>query len=129
MPALLEEGRDNGLRDLAARREGLSPTVSGSVWMMTHWANFNALSDENQHGPLLFALRNRTVQSLVLIPTRLKRSAPVSSVCIRSSAKDPNDIARKKMDELLYGDTLRLASQRDEGHRDPLTRDDLIAAH
>ena len=49
---------------------------------------------------------------------------------IRSSEKDPNDIARKKMDEMLYGDHPYGSSL--DGTVESvtaLTRDDLIAAH
>jgi zinc protease len=49
---------------------------------------------------------------------------------IRSSAKDPNDIARKKMDELLYGDhPYGSPLSGTEETVTALTRDDLVAAH
>ena len=128
MTGLLEEGAgDMDARDFARTAEGLASSFRFSV-------DDDALSvssrflTENQDASI--ALLKQALQTPRFDPDAIERVRGQVLSGIRSSAKDPNDIARKKMDELLYGDhPYGSPLSGTEETVTALTRDDLVAAH
>ena len=128
MTGLLEEGAgDMDARDFARAAEGLASSFRFSV-------DDDALSvssrflTENQDASI--ALLKQALQTPRFDPDAIERVRGQVLSGIRSSAKDPNDIARKKMDELLYGDhPYGSPLSGTEETVTALTRDDLVAAH
>jgi zinc protease len=128
MTGLLEEGAgDMDARAFARAAEGLATSFRFSV-------DDDALSVsgrflvENQDASV--ALLKQALQAPRFDSEAIERVRGQVLSGIRSSEKDPNDIARKTMDGLLYGDhpyaTDRTGTEQSVT---ALTRDDLVAAH
>ena len=128
MTGLLEEGAgDMDARAFARAAEGLATSFRFSV-------DDDALSVsgrflvENQDASV--ALLKQALQAPRFDPEAIERVRGQVLSGIRSSEKDPNDIARKTMDGLLYGDHPYATDQSGtEQSVTALTRDDLVAAH
>jgi len=128
MTGLLEEGAgEMDAREFARASEGLATRFRFSV-------DDDALSVssrflvENQDASV--ALLKEALQNPRFDEEAIERVRGQVLSGIRSSAQDPNDIARETMDGLLYGDHPYATST--DGTIESvtaLTRDDLIAAH
>lgn len=128
MTALLEEGAGSmDAREFARAAEGLASSFRFSV--DDDELNVSArFLTENQDASV--ALLKAALQNPSFDADAVERVRGQVLSSIRSSAKDPGDIARKTMDELLYGDHPYGSSL--NGSVDTvtaLTRDDLVAAH
>ena len=128
MTALLEEGAGSmDAREFARASEGLASSFRFSV--DDDELNVSArFLTENQDASV--ALLKAALQNPSFDADAVERVRGQVLSSIRSSAKDPGDIARKTMDELLYGDHPYGSSL--NGSVDTvtaLTRDDLVAAH
>ncbi len=128
MTGLLEEGSgDLDAREFARAAEGLASSFRFGV-------DDDALSvsarflTENQDASV--ALLKEALQTPRFDEDAIERVRGQVLSGIRSSEKDPNDIARKTLDGLLYGDHPYATSLNGtEASVTALTRDDLIAAH
>jgi zinc protease len=128
MTALLEEGAGSmDARDFARASEGLASSFRFSV--DDDELNVSArFLTENQDASV--ALLKEALQNPSFDADAIARVRGQVLSSIRSSAKDPGDIARKTMDELLYGDHPYGSSLNGSVETvTALTRDDLVAAH
>jgi len=128
MAALLEEGAGSmDAREFARASEGLASSFRFSV--DDDELNVSArFLTENQDASV--ALLKEALQSPSFDADAIERVRGQVLSSIRSSAKDPGDIARKTMDELLYGDHPYGSSLNGSVETvTALTRDDLVAAH
>ena len=128
MTGLLEEGAgDMDARAFAREAEGLASSFRFNVGDDSLSVSTRFLV-ENQDASV--ALLKQALQNPRFDPEAIERVRGQVLSGIRSSAKDPNDIARKTMDGLLYGDHPYATSLSGaEESVAALTRDDLIAAH
>ena len=128
MTGLLEEGAgDMDARTFAREAEGLASSFRFNVGDDSLSVSTRFLV-ENQDASV--ALLKQALQNPRFDPEAIERVRGQVLSGIRSSAKDPNDIARKTMDGLLYGDHPYATSlSGTEESVAALTRDDLIAAH
>jgi zinc protease len=128
MTALLEEGAGSmDAREFARASEGLASSFRFSV--DDDELNVSArFLTENQDASV--ALLKEALQTPSFDADAIERVRGQVLSSIRSSAKDPGDIARKTMDELLYGDHPYGSSLNGTVETvTTLTRDDLVAAH
>lgn len=128
MTALLEEGAGSmDAREFARASEGLASSFRFSV--DDDELNVSArFLTENQDASV--ALLKAALQNPSFDADAIERVRGQVLSSIRSSAKDPGDIARKTMDELLYGDHPYGSSLNGSVETvTALTRDDLVAAH
>jgi len=128
MTALLEEGAGSmDAREFARAAEGLASSFRFSV--DDDELNVSArFLTENQDASV--ALLKEALQNPSFNADAIERVRGQVLSSIRSSAKDPGDIARKTMDELLYGDHPYGSSLNGSVETvTTLTRDDLVAAH
>ncbi|MEM5520493.1 pitrilysin family protein [Sulfitobacter sp. AS59] len=128
MTALLEEGAGSmDAREFARAAEGLASSFRFSV--NDDELNVSArFLTENQDASV--ALLKEALQNPSFDADAIERVRGQVLSSIRSSAKDPGDIARKTMDELLYGDHPYGSSLNGSVETvTALTRDDLVAAH
>ncbi|MGJ8590538.1 MAG: M16 family metallopeptidase [Yoonia sp.] len=128
MTALLEEGAGSmDAREFARASEGLASSFRFSV--DDDELNVSArFLTENQDASV--ALLKEALQNPSFDADAIERVRGQVLSSIRSSAKDPGDIARKTMDELLYGDHPYGSSLNGTVETvTNLTRDDLVAAH
>jgi zinc protease len=128
MTALLEEGAGSmDAREFARAAEGLASSFRFSV--DDDELNVSArFLTENQEASV--ALLKEALQNPSFDADAIERVRGQVLSSIRSSAKDPGDIARKTMDELLYGDHPYGSSLNGTVETvTALTRDDLVAAH
>ncbi|WP_341232553.1 pitrilysin family protein [uncultured Sulfitobacter sp.] len=128
MTALLEEGAGSmDAREFARAAEGLASSFRFSV--DDDELNVSArFLTENQDASV--ALLKAALQNPSFDADAIERVRGQVLSSIRSSAKDPGDIARKTMDELLYGDHPYGSSLNGTVETvTNLTRDDLVAAH
>lgn len=128
MTALLEEGAGSmDAREFARASEGLASSFRFSV--NDDQLNVSArFLTENQDASV--ALLKEALQTPRFDADAIERVRDQVLSSIRSSAKDPGDIARKTLDGLLYGDHPYGSSL--DGSVETvtaLTRDDLVAAH
>ena len=128
MTGLLEEGAgEMDARAFAREAEGLASSFRFNVGDDSLSISTRFLV-ENQDASV--ALLKQALQNPRFDPEAIERVRGQVLSGIRSSAKDPNDIARKTMDGLLYGDHPYATSlSGTEESVAALTRDDLIAAH
>jgi|TARA_R110002012_G_scaffold13006_7_gene56799 zinc protease len=128
MTGLLEEGAgDMDARAFAREAEGLASSFRFNVGDDSLSVSTRFLV-ENQDASV--ALLKQALQNPRFDPEAIERVRGQVLSGIRSSAKDPNDIARKTMDGLLYGEHPYATSlSGTEESVAALTRDDLIAAH
>ena len=128
MTGLLEEGAgEMDARAFAREAEGLASSFRFNVGDDSLSVSTRFLV-ENQDASV--ALLKQALQNPRFDPEAIERVRGQVLSGIRSSAKDPNDIARKTMDGLLYGDHPYATSlSGTEESVAALTRDDLIAAH
>ena len=128
MTGLLEEGAgDMDARTFAREAEGLASSFRFNVGDDSLSVSTRFLV-ENQDASV--ALLKQALQNPRFDPEAIERVRGQVLSGIRSSAKDPNDIARKTMDGLLYGEHPYATSlSGTEESVAALTRDDLIAAH
>lgn len=128
MTGLLEEGAgDMDARAFAREAEGLASSFRFNVGDDSLSVSTRFLV-ENQDASV--ALLKQALQNPRFDPEAIERVRGQVLSGIRSSAKDPNAIARKTMDGLLYGDHPYATSlSGTEESVAALTRDDLIAAH
>ena len=128
MTGLLEEGAGKlDARGFAREAEGLASSFRFGVDDDSLSVSARFLT-ENQDASV--ALLKQALQNPRFDQDAIDRVRGQVLSGIRSSEKDPNDIARKKMDEMLYGDHPYGSSL--DGTVESvtaLTRDDLIAAH
>ena len=128
MTALLEEGAGSmDAREFARASEGLASSFRFSVDddELNVSARFLTQNQDASVALLKEALQNPSFDADAI---ERVRGQVLSS--IQSSAKDPGDIARKTMDELLYGDHPYGSSLNGTVETvTNLTRDDLVAAH
>jgi zinc protease len=128
MTALLEEGAGSmDAREFARASEGLASSFRFSV--DDDELNVSArFLTENQDASV--ALLKEALQNPSFDADAIERVRGQVLSSIRSSAKDPGDIARKTMDELLYEDHPYGSSLNGTVETvTNLTRDDLVAAH
>jgi zinc protease len=128
MTALLEEGAGSmDAREFARASEGLASSFRFSV--DDDELNVSArFLTENQDASV--ALLKEALQNPSFDADAIERVRGQVLSSIRSSAKDPGDIARKTIDELLYGDHPYGSSLNGTVETvTALTRDDLVAAH
>ncbi|SFS90673.1 zinc protease [Sulfitobacter marinus] len=128
MTALLEEGAGSmDSREFARAAEGLATSFRFSV--SDDELNVSArFLTENQDASV--ALLKEALQNPSFNADAIERVRDQVLSNIRSSAKDPGDIARKTMDELLYGDHPYGTSLSGSVETvTALTRDDLVTAH
>jgi zinc protease len=128
MTALLEEGAGSmDAREFARAAEGLASSFGFSV--DDDELNVSArFLTENQDASV--ALLKEALQNPSFDADAVERVRGQVLSSIRSSAKDPGDIARKTMDELLYGGHPYGSSLNGTVETvTALTRDDLVAAH
>jgi zinc protease len=128
MTALLEEGAgEMDARAFARASEGLASSFRFSVDDDALAVSARFLT-ENQDASI--ALLKEALQNPRFDQDAIDRVRGQVLSGIRSSEKDPNDIARKTIDQLMYGDhpygALRSGSIETVT---ALTRDDLLAAH
>ena len=128
MTGLLEEGAgDMDARAFARAAEGLASSFRFNVGDDSLSVSTRFLV-ENQDASV--ALLKQALQNPRFDQEAIERVRGQVLSGIRSSAKDPNDIARKTMDGLLYGDHPYATSlSGTEESVAALTRDDLVAAH
>ena len=128
MTGLLEEGAgDMDARAFARAAEGLASSFRFNVGDDSLSVSTRFLV-ENQDASV--ALLKQALQNPRFDQEAIERVRGQVLSGIRSSAKDPNDIARKTMDGLLYGDHPYATSlSGTEESVTGLTRDDLVAAH
>jgi zinc protease len=128
MTALLEEGAgDLDAREFARASEGLATSLRFSVDDDALAVSARFLT-ENQDASV--ALLKEALQNPRFGAEAIDRVRGQVLSGIRSSEKDPNDIARKTMDGLLYGDHPYGSSLSGTVETvTALTRDDLVAAH
>ena len=128
MTGLLEEGAgDMDARAFARAAEGLASSFRFNVGDDSLSVSTRFLV-ENQDASV--ALLKQALQNPRFDQEAIERVRGQVLSGIRSSAKDPNDIARKTMDGLLYGDHPYATSlSGTEESVTALTRDDLVAAH
>jgi zinc protease len=128
MTALLEEGAgDLDAREFARASEGLATSFRFSVDDDALAVSARFLT-ENQDASV--ALLKEALQNPRFGAEAIDRVRGQVLSGIRSSEKDPNDIARKTMDGLLYGDHPYGSSLSGTVETvTALTRDDLVAAH
>jgi zinc protease len=128
MTALLEEGAgDLDAREFARASEGLATSLRFSVDDDALAVSARFLT-ENQDASV--ALLKEALQNPRFDAEAIDRVRGQVLSGIRSSEKDPNDIARKTMDGLLYGDHPYGSSLSGTVETvTALTRDDLVAAH
>ena len=128
MTGLLEEGAGKlDARGFAREAEGLASSFRFGVDDDSLSVSARFLT-ENQDASV--ALLKQALQNPRFDQDAIDRVRGQVLSGIRPSEKDPNDIARKKMDEMLYGDHPYGSSL--DGTVESvtaLTRDDLIAAH
>ncbi|NOR29636.1 MAG: insulinase family protein [Sulfitobacter sp.] len=128
MTALLEEGAGSmDAREFARASEGLASSFRFNV--DDDELNVSArFLTENQDASV--ALLKEALQNPSFDTDAIERVRDQVLLSIRSSAKDPGDIARKTMDGLLYGDHPYGSSLSGSVNTvSALTRDDLVAAH
>ena len=128
MTALLEEGAgDLDAREFARASEGLATSLRFSVDDDALAVSARFLT-ENQDASV--ALLKEALQNPRFDAEAIDRVRGQVLSSIRSSEKDPNDIARKTMDSLLYGDHPYGSSLSGTVETvTALTRDDLVTAH
>ncbi|MCX8227377.1 MAG: pitrilysin family protein, partial [Sulfitobacter sp.] len=128
MTALLEEGAgDLDAREFARASEGLATSFRFSVDDDALAVSARFLT-QNQDASV--ALLKEALQNPRFGAEAIDRVRGQVLSGIRSSEKDPNDIARKTMDSLLYGDHPYGSSLSGTVETvTALTRDDLVAAH
>ncbi len=128
MTALLEEGAgDLDSREFARASEGLASSFRFSVDDDALAVSARFLT-ENQDASV--ALLKEALQNPRFDAEAIDRVRGQVLSGISSSEKDPNDIARKTMDGLLYGDHPYGSSLSGTAETvTALTRDDLVAAH
>ncbi len=128
MTALLEEGAgEMDARAFARASEGLASSFRFSVDDDALAVSARFLT-ENQDASI--ALLKEALQNPRFDQDAIDRVRGQVLSGIRSSEKDPNDIARKTIDQLMYGDHPYGAPRSGSIETvTALTRDDLLAAH
>jgi zinc protease len=128
MMALLEEGSgDLDARGFAAAREELAASFEFEAFDDAVSISARFLTENRDEAVAL--LRQALVEPTFEADAIERVRAQVQSI-IRSDAQDPNTIASRKLDELVFGDHPYGSSRNGTAESvAALTRDDIVAAH